>query len=70
MRAAVLKRYATRLQIQDLPMPKLGPNQVLLRMLYSTVNPSDGYFVAGIYGDKKDLPVIPGFEGTYLMIEV
>lgn len=69
MRAAVLKRYGTRLQIQDLPIPKLEPNQILLRMLYSTVNPSDGYFVSGIYGDKKDLPVIPGFEGTFLLMQ-
>lgn len=69
MRAAVLKRYATKLQIEDLALPTLGPNQVLLKMLYSTVNPSDAYFVSGIYGDKKELPVVPGFEGRSYFIQ-
>jgi len=63
MKGAILKRYATRLAIEQLSMPTPGKDEVLLKMLYSPINPSDMYFVKGIYGDKKPLPIIPGFEG-------
>lgn len=48
-------------------VPTPSESQVLLRMQYSPVNPSDLYFVKGIYGDRKPLPVTPGFEGVGLV---
>lgn len=38
-------------------------------MLKAPVNPADMYFMKGIYGDKKKLPCIPGFEGVGEVIE-
>lgn len=63
MEVAILKRYGARLILKMKEIPKLEPDEVLMKMLYSPVNPSDLYFLKGIYGDKKTLPVIPGFEG-------
>ena len=64
MKSVVLKRYATRLAIETSAIPVPDKHQVLLKMMYSPVNPSDMYFVAGVYGDKKNLPITPGFEGV------
>lgn len=63
MRAAVLKRYGARMIIENRDLPKLQPDEVLLKMMYSPVNPSDLYFLKGVYGDKKPLPIVGGFEG-------
>lgn len=68
MKAAVLTRYGAKLAIRRQDIPKLSADEVLLRMKYSPVNPSDLYFLKGIYGDKKTLPVIPGFEGLFIVI--
>lgn len=64
MRAAVIKRYGARMAIEQKSLPQLQSDEVLLKMLYSPVNPSDLYFVKGLYGDKKPLPVVGGFEGS------
>ena len=33
-------------------------------MSYAPVNPSDIYFSKGVYGIRKNLPTIIGFEGS------
>jgi hypothetical protein len=63
MKAAVIKRYGARLILEARPLPKPQAGEVLLQMLYSPVNPSDYYFLKGVYGDRKPLPVVGGFEG-------
>ncbi len=50
--------------IAPLPMPQPGPGQVLVKMAYSPINPSDLAFLAGTYGLKKPYPVVPGLEGS------
>lgn len=44
-------------------------NEVLVKMLYCPVNPSDFYSIYRIYHDKKDPPFISGFEGFGEVIE-
>ncbi|MEM7180684.1 MAG: zinc-binding dehydrogenase [Spirochaetota bacterium] len=44
--------------------PKVKENGVVLKMAASPINPSDLAFVRGMYGVKKRLPVVPGFEGS------
>ncbi len=46
------------------PVPRPGPAQVLIRIAAAPINPSDLMFVRGLYGFKKALPAIPGFEGS------
>ncbi|MEU6611566.1 zinc-dependent alcohol dehydrogenase family protein [Streptomyces shenzhenensis] len=36
----------------------------MVRMLASTVNPSDEVTVSGAYGSRTSFPIVPGFEGV------
>jgi NADPH:quinone reductase-like Zn-dependent oxidoreductase len=48
----------------ELPVPRPGPGQVLVHVAASPINPSDQMFLRGLYGFKKPLPAVPGFEGS------
>ena len=73
MKAIILNNYADKpeLQYEDsrkTPEPK--PNQVLIKNAFGSINPSDLMFLRGLYGIKKKLPVVPGFEGSGTVEEV
>jgi NADPH:quinone reductase len=50
------------LQLVDVPVPKPGPGQALVRLAASGVNFIDIYFRTGLY--KADLPIAIGSEGA------
>lgn len=52
------------LQVRDLPKPRPGPGEVLVRMIASPVNPSDLLVVRGRYVVLPKPPATPGFEGV------
>jgi len=65
MRALELRSYdggADSLVLAEKPVPRPGAGQVLVRVAASPVNPSDLMFLRGMYGLRKRLPVVPGFE--------
>lgn len=67
MRALELRDYDARpesLVPVDRPVPRPGRGQVLIRVAATPINPSDLMFVRGLYGFRKELPAIPGFEGS------
>lgn len=67
MRALCLTAYDGRpesLRVTEMPVPKPGPGQVLVRVTAAPINPSDVMFVRGLYAVKKPLPAVPGFEGS------
>jgi NADPH:quinone reductase-like Zn-dependent oxidoreductase len=66
MHALELRSYegADSLALVERPMPQPGAGEVLVRIEATPVNPSDLMFVRGLYGQKKSLPVVPGFEGS------
>jgi len=67
MRALQLHAYdakASSIRVAQVPVPTPGRGEVLVRIAASPVNPSDLMFVAGMYGFKKPVPAIPGFEGS------
>jgi NADPH:quinone reductase-like Zn-dependent oxidoreductase len=67
MRAVELRAYeggADALAVVDKPTPKPGEGQVLVRINASPINPSDLSFLRGVYGIRKELPVVPGFEAS------
>ena len=67
MRAVLIKDYdggPESMTIAEVPVPRPGPGQVLVRMEAAPINPSDVMFIQGLYGFKKPLPAIPGFEGS------
>src|SRR5687768_6596982 len=72
MRAVQLLAYDGRpesLAATRIPVPRPGPGQVLVRVAASPINPSDVAFIRGLYGFKKPLPTIPGFEGSGTVVE-
>lgn len=52
------------LSVTEKPVPELGENQVLVKILAAAVNPSDLMFMRERYGFTKELPVVPGFEAS------
>ncbi|MGE3315009.1 MAG: zinc-dependent alcohol dehydrogenase family protein [Planctomycetaceae bacterium] len=67
MRAVVFEKFGNPsevLQVKEIPEPKPGPGEVLVRMHASPINPSDLLTVHGMYGRLPKLPAVPGFEGV------
>lgn len=66
-KALELREYGenkNRLAIVDKTIRPLKKGEVLIRMHSAPINPSDLMFLRGLYGIKKKLPVVPGFEGS------
>jgi NADPH:quinone reductase-like Zn-dependent oxidoreductase len=72
MTAVVLEAYqgAKALQVAQKPTPRPGPNQVLIKIAASPINPSDLAFIEGSYGFNKPTPVTPGIEGAGVVVAV
>ena len=72
MRAVQLTAYDGRpecIAIVEMPVPRPRPGEVAVRVLASPINPSDLVFIRGLFGFKKPLPAIPGFEGSGTVVE-
>jgi NADPH:quinone reductase len=72
MRAVRLRAYDAKpesITIEDVPVPRPGSGQVLVKVAASPINPSDLAFLTGMYGFKKPLPTTPGFEGSGTVIQ-
>jgi NADPH:quinone reductase-like Zn-dependent oxidoreductase len=65
MQAIRLEEENGKLQVRQLPVPKPGSGEVLVRMAASTINPSDIGFMYSTSGySNRTLPVTPGNEGS------
>jgi NADPH:quinone reductase-like Zn-dependent oxidoreductase len=67
MRAVELRAYDGKpesISVAQIPVPRPAAGEVLVRMAAAPINPSDVAFVNGMYGFKKPLPGIAGFEGS------
>lgn len=72
MRAVQVHAYDGKpesITVAEVPVPKPGAGEVLVKVHASPVNPSDLAFLQGLYGFKKPLPAIPGFEGSGTVVE-
>lgn len=52
------------LQLEEIPMPKAGPGQILVRVHAAGVNPYDTYMRNGTYAIKPPLPYTPGSDAA------
>lgn len=52
------------LEFNDVPTPKPGPGQILVRVHAAGVNPYDTYMRNGMYPIKPGLPYIPGSDAA------
>ena len=63
MRAARVHRFGEPLQIDDVPEPTVGPDDVLLDIRHVGVNPLDVWLTQGtVAGGEQPLPFVPGVE--------
>ena len=72
MRAVQLLAYEGKpenISIAEIPVPRPGPGEVLVKVFASPINPSDLMFIQGLYGFKKSLPAVPGFEGSGTVVD-
>ena len=64
MWAVVQHKAGGELGLEQIDMPVPGPGEVLVKMEYAPINPSDLSFLQGTYALKPEYPVIPGIEGS------
>lgn len=53
-----------QLELVEKPTPEPRKGEVIVKMAFAPVNPSDLAFLTGQYGIKKPYPVVPGLEGS------
>src|SRR5947208_9797446 len=58
------------LRLEDVPTPRAGPGQVLVRMHAIGVNPVETYIRAGTYARLPELPYTPGNDGAGVVEQV
>jgi NADPH2:quinone reductase len=66
MRAWLMDGYegVERLRLDEVPDPRPGPAQVLLRVRFAGLNPADAFLARGMYPAKPPLPHILGRDGV------
>lgn len=68
MKAVVLTKNGAQPEVATIPVPKPDKGEVLVKMAFSPINPSDLAFLKGGYGIQKPYPVVPGFEGSGIVV--
>lgn len=64
MKAAVLHGYGQPLQVEHIPVPAVGPGQLLVQVAACGVCHTDLHAIDGDWPVKATLPLIPGHEGV------
>jgi propanol-preferring alcohol dehydrogenase len=64
MKAAVVPALRAPLEIREVPVPQIGPGQVLMRVRASGVCHTDLHAAEGDWPVKPTAPFIPGHEGV------
>jgi len=68
MEAVLVEREGGPLALGRIPTPRPAWGEVLVRVTASPINPSDLGFIEGSYGGTRNLPAIPGFEGSGVVV--
>jgi NADPH:quinone reductase len=58
------------LQLEEVPTPRPGPGEVLVRLHAAGVNPVETYIRAGTYARLPELPYTPGNDGAGVVDQV
>lgn len=69
MKALVLDKFGAPPRYTEVPVPRPGVGEVLVRIEVAPINPADLSFQKGYYSSVKKLPVTLGSEGTGVVVE-
>lgn len=69
MKAIIQEEAGGELYFREVEKPKPGKGEVLVKMSATPINPSDLSFMEGSFGEKPEYPVIPGIEGSGIVVE-
>lgn len=58
------------IELEKRQLPISGPNDLVIRMEYAPINPSDLITISGAYRGRTQLPFLPGFEGVGIVHQV
>ncbi|MCP1230137.1 alcohol dehydrogenase AdhP [Acetobacter indonesiensis] len=70
MKAAVVHEFGKALTIEELDIPDIRPDQILVKMTACGVCHTDLHAEAGDWPKKPSLPFIPGHEGVGIVAKV
>jgi propanol-preferring alcohol dehydrogenase len=70
MKAAVVREFGKPLSIEEVPVPRPGAGQILVRVVASGVCHTDLHAADGDWPVKPKLPFIPGHEGVGYVVAV
>ena len=70
MKAAVVHEFHQPMQIEDVPVPQPGPNEILIHTEACGVCHTDIHAADGDWPVKPNLPFIPGHEGVGRVVAV
>ncbi|MEJ5078150.1 zinc-dependent alcohol dehydrogenase [Erwinia sp. MYb535] len=70
MKAAVVKAFGEPLVIEQVPIPEVGPGQLLVKVVATGVCHTDLHAAEGDWPVKPQPPFIPGHEGVGYVVAV
>lgn len=70
MKAAVVRQFKQPLSIEEVPVPEVGPGQILVKIVSSGVCHTDLHAADGDWPVKPQPPFIPGHEGVGSVVAV
>lgn len=68
MQASMQHQQGGLISVQQTEVPKPAKGEVLIKMHAAPINPSDLSLLKGTYVGKKSYPLIPGIEGSGLVV--
>src|SRR5437762_12709489 len=57
------------LRVESRPWPRPEPDEVVVEMRAAPINPADLNAIEGKYPGKREVPAVPGFEGSGIVSE-
>lgn len=63
-------KASAALQFEEVEVPTPGDGEVLVKMEFAPINPSDLSFLQGTYAEKPSYPTIPGIEGSGTVVAI
>ena len=58
------------LRVESRPWPRPEPDEVVVEMRAAPINPADLNAIEGKYPGKREVPAVPGFEGSGIVSEL